>query len=76
MTYIRIYIPKAFSKVCHTFKVLMKVRLLSYFGEGYLVQNSGNKDTLPEQREKKKKQSAEQNLVTEDTYESQDKNGD
>ena len=55
MTYIRIYIPKAFSKVCHTFKVLMKVRFLSYFGEGYLVQNSGNKDTLPEQREKKKK---------------------
>ena len=76
MKYIRIYIPKAFSKVCHTFKVLMKVRFLSYFGEGYLVQNSGNKDTLPEQREKKKKQSAEQNLVTEDTYESQDKNGD
>lgn len=75
MTYVFTYIPKAFSKVCHTFKALMKVRLLSYFGEVYLVWNSQNKDTLPKQREKKK-QSAEQNLVTEDTYESQDKNGD
>lgn len=54
----------------------MKVRLLSYFGEVYLVWNSQNKDTLPKQIEKKKKQSAEQNLVTEDTYESQDKYGD